>query len=219
MGHVMVSIASINEKNKIKNKKMMARAREKERRKRLANKGKKVEHDPFTRAITAPKIESFNALPMDEDDEADKKAKVSEIKQVKRKSKHEEHMEALQQLSILEEHEKRKRIKNESSLDNELFGDNGDGDDDDEKGLLIRNDALWNTAIHSVASEFVDKCRLLDVDMMSGNGGGVNGLMRQPQFGRNTNMSSYAHEFMLKPKGMQIISIDEYLKTKKYSAM
>merc|ERR1712129_409812 len=115
------------------------------------------------------------------------KAKVSEIKQVKRKSKHEEHMEALQELSILEEHEKRKRMKNESSLDNELFGDNGDGDDD-EKGLLIRNDALWNTAIHSVASEFVDKCRLLDVDMMSGGRGGV--VMRQPQFGRNTNMSS-----------------------------
>merc|ERR1712129_418592 len=176
----------------------------------------KVEHDPFTRVITAPKIESFNALPMDEDDEADKKAKVSEIKQVKRKSKHEEHMEALQQLSILEEHEKRKRIKNESSLDNELFGD-GEGDDD-EKGLLIRNDALWNTAIHSVASEFVDKCRLLDVDMMSGCGNGSE-LMRQSQSGRNTNMSSYAHEFMRKPKGMQIISIEEYLKTKKYSAM
>merc|ERR1712232_615394 len=77
---VKISIASINEKNKIKNKKLMLKAREKERRLRLASRGKKAVSDPFTRAITAPKIESFNSLPMDdkEEEEEEKKKKKKE---------------------------------------------------------------------------------------------------------------------------------------------
>jgi len=211
---VKISIASINEKNKIKNKKLMLKAREKERRMRILNKGKKAVSDPFTRAITAPKIESFNSVSFEEDKEEKKKEAEEEEeerkkKMGKRKSKHEEHMEALQTLSILEEHEKRKRIKSEglgvNSLDD--VGDVKDG------RVLIRNDKLWNSAIHSVAIEFVNKCKEIEIDC--GGGGGL----RQPQFGRNTNKSKYANRFMKRPRNLQIISIDEYLKTKKYSAM
>merc|ERR1712228_250079 len=215
---VKISIASINEKNKIKNKKLMLSAREKERRLRIANKGKKAVSDPFTRAITAPKIESFNSMPFDDKEESvDKKLKEEEDKEknVKRKSKHEEHMEALQKLSILEEHEKRMKVKTEGPLDGD---ESVDVSGKYKDGLLIRGDELWKTAIHDVARQFVDKCKVIEMesgfDRIS-----TDAMMRQPQFGRNTNKSKYGHKFMKRPSDLQIISIDEYLKTKKYSAM
>merc|ERR1712087_32913 len=71
------------------NKKLMLHAREKERRAQLLLKGVKKEKDPFTRAITAPQIESFNTRPGDEEakikEEQERKKKEEEEKKAKRK--------------------------------------------------------------------------------------------------------------------------------------
>ena len=43
-------------------------------------------------------------------------------------------------------------------------------------------------------------------------------MLKQPQFGRNTNKSKYANRYTQRPDDLRIISIEEYLKNHKYAA-
>eukprot|EP00483_Globobulimina_turgida_P000265 UN00265 len=212
---IKVSIASINEKNKIKNKKLMLKAREKERKLQIKMRGlgkKAFIRDPFTRAITAPKIESFNqSLPavnhVSDVENEDVKVKEKIKLKLKEKIKSEnEEIELLNNLSILDDHNKYNKYSVNEGIKKENVKNNN---------YSLGNDMLWNNVVDVIAKDFVFKCQNIDVheEVMSGKDN------RQPQFGRNTNKSKYGNRFTKKPHNLQIISIDEYLKTKKYSAM
>ena len=210
-----VSIASINEKNKILNKKLMLKAREKERKLAAKMKGKKKAKDPFTRAITAPQIESFNNA-IFEDEEAKKKRlaeekrKREEEEKKKKMKKVKKEEEDLKNLSILADHKRRmERQKKVKSLDNDNNNNNSNYNE-----LLIKC-PLWRSAIHSVAKDFVSTCRDIEISDVL-NDEEIEMMIKEPQFGRNKNKSRYGWQHTLRPNEIRIITIDEYLQNEKF---
>eukprot|EP01084_Bolivina_argentea_P243751 408543_1 len=161
--------------------------------------------DPFTRAITAPTIESFNDTKIDEI--SGSKLDENKIDEMKREKKVDDYcFEELNNLSILSD---KKRIVKKYKP---IISGTGDG------LSLIKDDLLWSSVVHNIAKDFVEKCQGIELDD-GGDGGDAYG-MRQPQFGRNTNPSKYGNVFTKRPRDLQIISIDEYLRNKyKYSTM
>ena len=220
---VKVSIASINEKNKIRNKELAKKAREKERKQEKARKGKKKTKDPFTRAITAPQIESFNSNINFEEMEKLKKEKEKKRKEEEEKAKKAKTIkkedEDLKNLSILEDH-KRRLTKKEGSL---LFDDKTrENEEEFENGLsslngLLLKDNLWRSSIHLIAKEFINKCKNIKIDGFE-NDEDIDMMIKEPQFGRNRNKSKYGYKYTIKPEDVRVISIEEYIANQKYAA-
>jgi len=209
---VKVSIASINEKNKIKNKRLMLKAREKERKSQMMMRGRKKEKDPFTRAITAPQIESFGG---GVDDVETQKAKQKEEEERRKKEEKERALnrikmeeEEMNNLSLLNVVKKENNINHES-LDAVNERNNGMNQNQQRSGTLIQDDALWATAVHDVAKEFVAECQSIDLN--------VRHKGAPPQFGRNTNPSKYGYAYTKRPDALRIITIDDYKEKFKYN--
>merc|ERR1719385_289890 len=201
---VKVSIASINEKNKIKNKRLMLKAREKERKSQMMMRGRKKEKDPFTRAITAPQIESFGggvddieAQKAKKKEEEERRKKEERERATNRAKMEEEEMNNLSLLNV---------VKKERNGSLDAAGD--DRVSQERSGALIEGDTLWATAVHDVAKEFVAQCQIIDLD--SGHQGAP------PQFGRNTNPSKYGVAYTKRPDALRIITIDDYKEKFKY---
>eukprot|EP01083_Nonionella_stella_P037774 102962_1 len=210
---IKVSIASINEKNKIKNKKLMLKAREKERKRQLRMKGKRHTKDPFTRAITAPKIESFNSNLVDDELEETKRRKMEEERL--KKEEEEKRMKRKKSMLLREnrnDHCQTEEIRNLSILKHQIQKKH-QTKEIRNKSMLLSDNGLWMATVHSVAKHFVSKCKNIDLNTCNGM------MVEQPQFGRNTNQSKYGCKFSKVARDLQIISIEEYLRTKKYSAM
>jgi len=195
---VKVSIASINEKNKIKNKKLMLKAREKERRSQLLMRGRRREKDPFTRAITAPQIESFNTAVGELDeankkrDEEERRKKEQSQKAANRAQAEEEEMNTLSLLDVAKQGMRARALDDGARAE----------------GTLITGDDEWASAVHEVAKQFVAQCQ--DIDIQTGR------QRPPPQFGRNTNPSKYGYEYTKRPDALRIITVDEYLEKYKY---
>merc|ERR1719334_525117 len=211
---VKVSIASINEKNKIKNKRLMLKAREKERKSQMMMRGRRREKDPFTRAITAPQIESFNTGigELDEmkkkKEEEERRKKEEEEKSVNRAKAEEEEMN---NLSLLEVARNSKGIgigigmqpQCPAALHSALDAPEDESAFHRKSGTLIQGDTVWATAVHDVAKEFVAHCQNMEMDI------GPKDAAPPPQFGRNTNPSKYGSAYTKRPDDLRIITIDD----------
>jgi len=206
---VKVSIASINEKNKIKNKKLMLKAREKERKLQLSRRGQRQQKDPFTRSLTAPQIESFNSAPGDLDEDSKKEDKKEDKHSPGGRARAEQMaLETLALLDVARTGPRRQSGGLDDGLDAEGYAGSAYPGTATE-GNLIPFDEQWTSAVHDIAKEFVADCVGLDIV--------ESGWTKQPQFGRNTYPSKYAQEYTKRPEGLKIISIDEYMEKYKYN--